>query len=268
MDWNTARRTTALELLLPVGRSSRAQYALVLLAAAAATAVVWYVAPQVYVAWAFLLLWITFAASARRLHDRNHSAFFFLLVLVPVVNLGGLIYLLLAPSSAVDPMEKQKCLEYFAGEVNIRIFQEREAEIYDAALQEHLDKVATHRTSAQRLEAAGARVRAAVREIWRRRANLGSVPDRAFPLYLRWQERYEAYDAWAEATALAAEEMADGAAPPSSRLRGLEAKAHKTYNEALQEERRFLKDVRLDADAARPLLEDDDSDAWLPRPKP
>ena len=266
-----ARRSRALELLLPVGRFSRTQFALTMLGAGAATAVVWLAVPQIYVAWSFILLWVVFVASARRLHDRNHSAFFFLLVLVPVANLGGFLYLLLAPSSAVDPLERQKCLEYFAAEAKLRIFQEREAERYDEALQEHLERVATHRTSAERLEEAGRRIRAAVREIWRRRANeLGGIPDRAMPLYLRWQERYEAYDAWAEATALATEEMAEGAAPPGSRLRSLEVATQKAYNEALQEERRFLKEVRLDTDAVHrmviePLLEEEESEDWLPR---
>ena len=266
-----ARRTTAVDLLLPVGRFSRTQFGLVLLGAAAATALVLTTLPQVYVVWSFVLLWVTFVASARRLHDRNHSAFFFLLVLVPVVNVGIILYLLLAPSAAMDALERQRCLEYFAGEAKVRIFQEREADRYNEALVKHVENVATHKSSAEQLAGAGKRLRAAIREIWRRRADeLGAVPDQAFPLYLRWQERYETFDAWAEAKIAAIDAMADGGAPPSTRLRTLEGNSQKAHTEAVQEERRFLKRVRLHPDSVdsmvvRPLMEEDESEEWLPR---
>ena len=264
-------RQKAANLLLPVGRISRTRYAAVLLAAGLATALLFTALPQAYAAWSFVLLWVVFVASARRLHDRNLSAFFFLLVVVPVVNVGFLLYLLLAPTAAIDPLERQRCLDYFSAEAKLRIFQEREAARYNDVLAQHEERVATHKASADQLIAAGRRIRAAVREIWRRRADeLGRIPDQALPLYLRWQERYEAYDAWVEAKVGAIEAMAQGAAPPATRLRTLSMSSQKTRTEAVQEERRFLQRVRLHADSVdtmivRPLMDEEDDEEWLPR---
>jgi uncharacterized membrane protein YhaH (DUF805 family) len=45
-----------------------------------------------------LSLWLSVAASVRRLHDRNHSGWWALLGFVPIVNIFLFIYLLFWPS--------------------------------------------------------------------------------------------------------------------------------------------------------------------------
>jgi uncharacterized membrane protein YhaH (DUF805 family) len=44
------------------------------------------------------LVWLSAATALRRIHDRNHSAAFLVLLFVPVLNLVAGLYLLFAPS--------------------------------------------------------------------------------------------------------------------------------------------------------------------------
>lgn len=259
----------ATDLVQPLGRFSRAQFGIVLLGAAAATLILLAAASGIYVVWSFVLFWIVLVAVVRRLHDRNHSGLLFLLLLVPLANVGLLLYLLLAPSAGVDPLNRSVCLEYYTNEVRIRVFQDREAERFNDALHKYESSLKSHPGLSGQLVNAGKRIRAAIRETWRRRAeDLTPVPEPALLLYLRWQQSCEAFEAWCDAKLSAIEDVAAGGEPASARLKMLQTKSEKARREAEREENRFLKTWRLHRDAVRnmvasPLMEEDDLGDWL-----
>ena len=265
-----APRMKAADLLLPLGRFSRTQFSIVLLAAAVATGLLWMVAWEIYIVWAFVMFWVGVVAISRRLHDLNHSGYYFLVIVVPLVNIGFLLYLLVTPTAAVDLVERNICLEYYTKEVRLRLFQEREAERFIESLDKYKSTIASHRVSQEQLTSAGARVRAATREVWRRRAEqLNRIPEQAIALHIRGQDAQEAFEAWSEAQVIAIEQMAAGGTPASAQLKMLQTKSQKARKEARREEKRFLRRVRLHPDAVQnmvvnPLLDEDDLDNWRP----
>ena len=265
-----ARDLSATDLLLPVGRFSRTQFVIVLLGAAAPTLVLFAAASEILFVWSFVLFWIVLVAVVRRLHDRDHSGFYFLVLLVPLVNLGFLLYLLLAPPAGVDPLGRSLCLEYYTNEVRIRVFQDREAERFNDALLKYEKSLTSHPGLSEGLASAGRRIRAAIRELWKRRAeHLTPVPEPALLLYLLWQESCEAFEAWTEAKLSAIEDVAAGGAPPSARLKMLLARSEKTRREAEREEKRFLTTWRLHRASVQkmvvnPLIAEDELDDWWP----
>jgi hypothetical protein len=260
----------ATDLLQPLGRFSRTQFAIVLLGAGSATAVLVAAVAEIYFVWSFVLFWIVVVAVARRLHDRDHSGFFFLLLLFPVANAAFLLYLLLAPSARVDPVGRSVSLEYYTSEVRIRVFQDREAARFDDVLLKYEKSLTSHPGLSEHLVEAGTRIRAATREVWKRRAeDLTPVPESALLLYLRWQECCEAREAWTEAKIAAIDDVAAGGMPASASLKMLLGKSEKTRRAAEREERRFLETWRLHRDSVLkmvtgPLMDEDELDDWRP----
>jgi hypothetical protein len=260
----------ATDLLQPLGRFSRTQFALVLLGAGSVTAVLLAAVAEIYLVWSFVLFWIVVVAVTRRLHDRDHSGFFFLLLLFPVANAAFLLYLLLAPSARVDPVGRGVSLEYYTSEVRIRVFQDREAARFDDVLLKYEKSLTSHPGLSEHLVEAGTRIRAATREVWKRRAeDLTPVPESALLLYLRWQECCEAREAWTEAKIAAVDDVAAGGTPASARLKILLGKSEKTRRAAEREERRFLETWRLHRDSVLkmvtgPLMDEGELDDWRP----
>lgn len=148
----------------------------------------------------------------------------------------------------------RECLVYYEEELKLKVFQEKEADLYNNALVKYGRSISTDSCAAKEMCRAANRLVQAASEVLRRRSKMVSIPDAASAMYFTWQITYEDYSAWAESQAAAMEAVVNGMIPRSERVRGLLSQSEKSRHRAENEEKKFLKRLKLGGDEMRKLL--------------
>jgi len=150
--------------------------------------------------------------------------------------------------------KRQRCLAYYQEELKLKVFQDKEADLYNKAVVKYGMSAGTDSEVAKRMLPAARRQAESAREILRRRGEMASVPAIASRMYFAWQVAYSDYLSWAEAQAAAVSAVADGIAPHAKQIDRLLLRSGKSRREAEGEGKKFLKQLKLSRDEVRKML--------------
>jgi hypothetical protein len=149
---------------------------------------------------------------------------------------------------------RRQCLAYYQEELKLRIFQEKEADLYNEAVAKYGPSAETDSEVAKEMLPAARRQTESANEILRHRGKMASVPDTASATYYAWQVAYSDYLSWATAQAAALSAVANGMASYPEQVHRLFSRSEKSRRKAEAEEKRFLKRLRLTSDESRKTL--------------
>lgn len=173
----------------------------------------------------------------------------------------------------LDREDFTQCLRYVGEHYKLTTFQEKEADIYNKSLAQHMQTLATDNQSAEEMLKAAERFMQAAHELLKRSKQLVSVPESAGVLHFAWQVVFSDYTAWVDAQYAAYAAIAQGSAPFAERVQALFRQQEESHNKALKEEMRLLKRLRVSGltpsdiqnlvDKAFAAIEAED---WQPKP--
>lgn len=150
--------------------------------------------------------------------------------------------------------ELRECLVYYEEELKLKVFQEKEADLYNNAVVKYGRSISTDSYAAKEMCRAANRLAQSASEILRRRKKMAPIPNAASAMYFAWQLTYSDYSAWATAQSAAIEAVASGMEPHGERVKELLSQSEKSRHEAEKEEKKLLKRLKLNSDAAQKLF--------------
>ena len=150
--------------------------------------------------------------------------------------------------------ELHKCLTYLEEELKLKVFQEKEADLYNSALVKYGNSISTDSQAAKEMCRAANRLAESANEILRRRGKMASILDAASAMYFAWQLTYSDYSAWATAQSAAIEAVTNSMEPHDKRVRQLLEQSEKSRHKAEKEERKLLKRLKLSGDEFQKLF--------------
>ena len=169
-------------------------------------------------------------------------------------------------------LKRQQCLAYYQEELKLKVFQEKEADLYNQAVARCSTLTATDNEVAKEMLPAAGRQAESANEILRRRGKMASIPGIASGVYFAWQVAYSDYLAWATAQAAAVSAVADGMAPHAKRVDRILSRSQKSRHKAEGKEKKFLRRLGLSKDEVRKLLVQASmavaSENWQPQEQP
>ena len=148
----------------------------------------------------------------------------------------------------------QTQLAYYQEELKLKVFQEKEADLYNEAVAKYEPSAETDSEVAREMLPAARRQAESANEILRRRAKMAYVPDIASPMYFAWQVVYSDYLCWATAQAAAVSAVATGIASHAEQVQRLLSRSEKSRHKAEAEEKKLLKRLKFTSDDARKML--------------
>ena len=144
----------------------------------------------------------------------------------------------------LDREEFNQCLKYLEEHYRLTTFQEKEADIYNEALTQHMRSLASDSHSAKEMLKVAERFRKAAHLLLTRSKQLVSVPESAGALHFAWQMVFSDYTAWVDAQYAAYAAIAEGKPPFAERVQTLFRQQEKSHRKALQEEKKLGKLLR------------------------
>ena len=148
----------------------------------------------------------------------------------------------------------QQCLAYYQEELQLKVFQEKEIDLYQEAAVTYGMSAGTDSEVAGEMLPAARRQAESANEILRRRGEIALVPDAASAMYFAWQIAYSDQLAWATAQSAAVSAVANGMVPHAERVRKLLSRSEKSLRKAERITRRFVRRLGLSNDEARKML--------------
>ena len=165
--------------------------------------------------------------------------------------------------------ELRECLAYYEQELKLKVFQEKEADLYNNALVKYGNSMTTDSLASKEMCRAASRLSQSASAILKRRAGMGSIPDVASSMYLAWQMTYSDYSAWASAQYAAIQAVANGMQPNVDRVRKLLLESEKSRHKAENEEKSLLKRLNLNINDINRMLSNTSAavatDNWQPK---
>jgi len=149
---------------------------------------------------------------------------------------------------------RRQCLAYYQEELKLRIFQEKEADLYNEAVAKYGPSAETDSEVTKKMLPAARRQAESANEVLRRRAKMASVPDTAAAVYFAWQVAYSDYLSWATAQAAAVSAVANGMVSHAEQVQRLLSRSEKSRHKAQAQEKKFLRRLKLTSDEARKIL--------------
>jgi len=167
--------------------------------------------------------------------------------------------------------ELRKCLAYYEQELKFKVFQEKEADLYNNALIKYGRSISTDSRAAKEVRQAANRLAQSASEILERRGKMTSIPDAASAMYFAWQLTYSDYSAWATAQSAAIEAVTNGLEPHGERVRELLSQSEKSRHEAENEEKKLIKRLKLSGGEVQKLFSNASAaitaENWQPEPE-
>ena len=151
-------------------------------------------------------------------------------------------------------IKRRQCLAYYQEELKFKVFQEKEADLYNQAEMEYGMSAETDSEVAKEMLPAARRQAESANEILRRRGKMASIPDTASAMYFAWQVAYSDYLSWATAQVAAVSAVANGMVSHAERVQRLLSRSEKSRRKAEAEEKKLLKRLKLTSNEARKML--------------
>lgn len=200
--------------------------------------------------------------------EKGRSGWWGLLGLTAPIGFLGLM-ILSDKSQTTDKNELQGYLAYLEEEYKLRAFQEKEADLYNNSVVKYGNSMTTDSLASKEMCRAASQLSQSVSEILRRRGEIAPIPDVASAMYLAWQMTYSDLSAWASAQYAAIQAVANGLQPNVERVRKLLSQSEKSRHKAENEEKRFLKCLKLNINDINRMLSNSSTavaaDNWQPK---
>ena len=165
--------------------------------------------------------------------------------------------------------ELRKCLAYYEQELKVKVFQEKEADLYNNAVVKYGNSMTTDSLASREMCQAASRLSQSASAILKRRGGMASISDAASLMYLAWQMTYSDYSAWASAQYAAIQAVADGMQPNVERVRELLSQSEKFRHKAENEEKKLIKRLNLNINDISRMLSNASAavavDNWQPK---
>jgi hypothetical protein len=174
-------------------------------------------------------------------------------------------------SPKIDGKELQECLAYFEAQTRVVTFQTKEADLYNNAMVKYGNSIRENPSAAREACKAANRLAQAATEVLRRHQEIKSVPAAASAMHHAWYVAFDANRTWAFATSKAIEAMAEGMDAHTMYVQQLVGQYQKAWREADDEDRKFLKRLRVSGEeiakiVARATSVNATDDDWEPQP--
>jgi hypothetical protein len=151
-------------------------------------------------------------------------------------------------SPKIDGKELQECLAYFEAQTRVVAFQTKEADLYNNAMVKYGNSIIKNPSAASEVCNAAKRLSQSATEVLRRHEEIKNVPVAASAMHYAWYVTFHDYAAWASATSKAIEAMAEGMNPNTMYLQQLVEQHQKAWRRADDEDKKFLKRLRVGAE--------------------
>jgi len=171
----------------------------------------------------------------------------------------------------IQGAELKECLSYYNAQLRIGAFQTREADLHNETMVKYIESAEESRLAAREVAKAANRLSQAAAEILRRHKQLGRPPNAAQAMHSAWYGAYSAYANWASATLAATEAMLNGMKPNRMYVQQLLKEFNRWWRRANDEEKKFVKQLKVDSYEYQNMLDRATSDAavdsWKPEQK-
>ena len=160
-------------------------------------------------------------------------------------------------------------MAYWEAQNKVTAFQTREADLYNNDMVKYGNSISENPLAASEACKAAKRLSQAATEVLRRHNEIQNVSVAALAMHSAWKATFFANAAWASATAAAIEAMSKGMKPNMMYVQQLVKEYQKAWHRAQDEDKKFLKQLKLRAEdiarITRATTPDAADDNWEPQ---
>lgn len=194
------------------------------------------------------------------------------LIIIGLFAIGGWT-LFSGRKTRIESEERERCLAYTKTVTNITTFWDRESTLFNNTLVKYLDSITENPMAASEACKAANRLVQAAQEVFHRHEAIQPIPNAALGMRCHYSTFFISLKEWAENNLASIEALANGLTPQYEYVQHLMEKRESAWHEALDEEKKLLKQLGLTAPEIEAILRQVHSsleaakdDSWQPEP--